>query len=84
MLDAIKPLLDSGLINESTQQALNEAWEAKLSEAREQVRADAGNDCSGSTDRHNFKRPGPAPQLTSYGEHQKRNGRVVNHEHTLS
>ena len=39
-LDALKPLLDSGIINESTQQALNEAWEAKLLEAREAVRAE--------------------------------------------
>ena len=37
MLDAIKPLLDSGIINESTQQAISEAWEAKLSEAKETV-----------------------------------------------
>ena len=40
MLDAIKPLLDSGLINEDVGQELNEAWEAKLTEAREQVRAE--------------------------------------------
>ena len=40
MLDAMKPLLDSGIINESTQQAINEAWEAKLSEAKEEVRAE--------------------------------------------
>ena len=40
MLDAIKPLLESGLINEETSQALNEAWESKLNEAREQVRAE--------------------------------------------
>jgi hypothetical protein len=40
MLDAIKPLLDSGIMNESTRQAISEAWEAKLSEAREQVRAE--------------------------------------------
>jgi len=40
MLDAIKPLLDSGIINESTQQAINEAWEARLSEAKETVRAE--------------------------------------------
>jgi hypothetical protein len=40
MLDAIKPLLESGLINEETSSALNEAWEAKLGEAKEQVRAE--------------------------------------------
>lgn len=39
-LDALKPLLDSGIINEDTQLALNEAWEAKLVEAREAVRAE--------------------------------------------
>ena len=40
MLDAIKPLLESGLINEEVGQELNEAWESKLLEAREQVRAE--------------------------------------------
>ena len=40
MLDAIKPLLDSGIINEATQTALTEAWEEKLNEARETVRAE--------------------------------------------
>lgn len=40
MLDAIKPLLESGLINESVGQAINEAWESKLNEAREEVRAE--------------------------------------------
>ena len=40
MLDAIKPLLDSGLINEDVSKSLNEAWEAKLNEARDQVRAE--------------------------------------------
>ncbi len=39
-LDALKPLLDSGIINEDTQQALTEAWEAKLLEAREAVRSE--------------------------------------------
>lgn len=40
MLDAIKPLLDSDLINEETRSAISEAWEAKLNETREQVRAE--------------------------------------------
>ena len=40
MLDAIKPLLDSDLITEETRQEINEAWETKLSEAREQARAE--------------------------------------------
>ena len=41
MFDAIKPLLESGIINEETSQAINEAWESKLNEAREQVRAES-------------------------------------------
>lgn len=40
MFDAIKPLLESGLINEDIGTQLNEAWETKLNEAREQVRAE--------------------------------------------
>jgi hypothetical protein len=40
MLDAIKPLLESGLINEDVGAQLNEAWELKLNEAKEQVRAE--------------------------------------------
>jgi hypothetical protein len=38
MLDSIKPLLDSGIINEETRTAIEEAWNNKLTEAREQVR----------------------------------------------
>jgi len=40
MLDAIKPLLDSDLITEETRQEINEAWETKLNEAREQARVE--------------------------------------------
>ena len=40
MFDAIKPLLESGLINEDVGRELNEAWESKLDEAREQVRVE--------------------------------------------
>ena len=39
-IDFIKPLLESGLINEDIGQQINEAWEAKLVEAKEQVRAE--------------------------------------------
>lgn len=39
-IDFIKPLLESGLINEDIGQQINEAWESKLSEAKEQVRAE--------------------------------------------
>ena len=47
MLDAIKPLLDSGIINEETQTALNEAWESKLTEARETIRAELREEFAG-------------------------------------
>jgi hypothetical protein len=40
MFDAIKPLLDNGIINEDTRNAINEAWETKLNEARDQIRAE--------------------------------------------
>jgi hypothetical protein len=40
MLDALKPLLDSNLITEEARSEINEAWEAKLVEAREQARAE--------------------------------------------
>ena len=36
MLDAIKPLLDNGIINEDTREAIAEAWEARVTEAKEQ------------------------------------------------
>jgi len=47
MLDAIKPLLDSGIINESTQQAISEAWNTQLTEAREQLRAELREEFAG-------------------------------------
>jgi hypothetical protein len=40
MFDAIKPLLDAGIINEDTRRAIDEAWESKINEAREQARAE--------------------------------------------
>jgi hypothetical protein len=47
MLDAIKPLLDSGIINEETQTALTEAWESKLNEARDVIRAELREEFAG-------------------------------------
>jgi len=38
--DAIKPLVDSGIINEDTQVAITEAWESQLAEARETIRGE--------------------------------------------
>jgi hypothetical protein len=40
MLDAIKPLLDSDLVNEDTRTAIQEEWEAKMGEVRTQVTAE--------------------------------------------
>ena len=40
MFDQIKPLLDSGIINEDTSRAISEAFESKLNEARAQARAE--------------------------------------------
>jgi len=47
MLDAIKPLLDSDLINEDTRQEISEAWEAKLNEARDEIRAELREEFAG-------------------------------------
>lgn len=40
MFDSLKTLLDSSLINEEAQQAINEAWEGKLIEAKEAAKAE--------------------------------------------
>jgi hypothetical protein len=40
MFDSLKTLLDSNLINEDAQQAINEAWESKLVEAKEAAKAE--------------------------------------------
>lgn len=40
MFDSLKPLLESGLLNEEARQEISEAWEAQLSEAREQAKAE--------------------------------------------
>lgn len=37
MFEAIKPLLDSGILNEETRTQIEEAWNAKLEEARSQI-----------------------------------------------
>ena len=39
MFDSIKPLIDSGIINEETRTAISEAWEAKLVEARTEIKS---------------------------------------------
>lgn len=40
MFEAIKPLIDSGILNEETRVAVEEAWSNKLNEARETIRAE--------------------------------------------
>ena len=40
MFEQLKPLIDSGIINEDTSIAISEAFESKLNEARDQVRAE--------------------------------------------
>ena len=47
MLEAIKSLVDNGIINESTRDAINEAWEEKLAESKEQVRAELREEFAG-------------------------------------
>lgn len=40
MQDFLKPLIDNGILNEEARQAITETWEAKLNEAREQIRVE--------------------------------------------
>ena len=40
MLEAIKKLVDSGIINESTRDSINEAWEDKLLESKVEILGD--------------------------------------------
>lgn len=46
-MDALKSLLDSGVLTEETHTAINEAWETKLTEAREQIRAEIREEFAG-------------------------------------
>ena len=47
MLEALKPLLEGGLLNDETRTALSEAWETKLNEAREQIRGEIREEFAG-------------------------------------
>jgi len=40
MFDALKPLLDSGIVNEETKTEIQEAWESKLNETRDEIRSE--------------------------------------------
>jgi hypothetical protein len=44
MIDAIKPLIDSGLINEDVASELESTWETKLNEAKDHVRGELRNE----------------------------------------
>lgn len=43
MLDAIKPLLDSGILNEEAKTQIEEAWNSKLEEAKSELRSEFAN-----------------------------------------
>ena len=47
MLEVIKPLLDSDLVNEQTRNEIQEAWDTKLNEVREEVRAELREEFAG-------------------------------------
>ena len=47
MLDAMKPLLESDLVNEDTRIAIQEEWEKKLNETRETIRAELREEFAG-------------------------------------
>ena len=47
MLEAIKSLVDNGIINEATRDSITEAWDEKLKESKEQVRAELREEFAG-------------------------------------
>ena len=47
MLEVIKPLLDSDLVNDETRKQISEAWDKKLSEVKEEVRAELREEFAG-------------------------------------
>jgi len=46
MFDALKPLLDSGIVNEETKNEIQEAWETKMNETREEIRGELRDEFS--------------------------------------
>lgn len=40
ILDSLKPLVESGVLSEATKVEINEAWEAKINEARDEIRVE--------------------------------------------
>ena len=46
MFDALKPLLDSGIVNEETKNEIQEAWDSKLKETRDEIRGELRDEFS--------------------------------------
>jgi hypothetical protein len=46
-LDALKPLLESGLVNEATRDAINAAWESKLKDMQTAIRTEIREEFAG-------------------------------------
>ena len=47
MFEALKPLIDNGILNEDTRKSLEEAWNGKLQEAREEIRTEIREEMAG-------------------------------------
>ena len=47
MFEALKPLIDNGILNEDTRKSLEESWNAKLLEAREEIRTEIRDEMAG-------------------------------------
>lgn len=46
MFDALKPLLDSGIVNEESKKEIQEAWDSKLKETRDEIRGELRDEFS--------------------------------------
>lgn len=47
MLDALKPLLESGVLSEETRDAINAAWDSKIKELQSQIRTEIREEFAG-------------------------------------
>lgn len=47
VIDALKPLLESGLVNEETREAINEAWQNKVKELQSSLRTEIREEFAG-------------------------------------
>ncbi len=47
MLDALKPLLESGIVSEATRDAIQTAWESKLKELQSEIRTEIREELAG-------------------------------------